>query len=675
MKFTRTLCLLILLPWGRISAQPFTSSNLPIVIINTDGGVAVPDYPRIRGTMKIIDRGPGQRNYLTDQNTPEYLDYNGRIDIELRGSSSQATEKKQYGFSTLKADNVTVDNVHLLGFPEEHDWILNGMVFDPALMRDYLSYNLSRQVGEYATRTAYCELVLNGSYTGLYLLQEKIKSDDNRVNITDIETTDTDFPKVTGGYITKADKNTGGDPAAFSIKAKQGYDVWYIHHQPKPEAVTPSQNDYIRTQFQALETTAKNGNASLANGYPSVIDIPSFIDYMLISELASNADAYMYSTFFHKDRNGKLRAGPVWDCDLTYGNDLFMWGFDRSKTNIWQFSNGDNEGSRFWWDLFDNATYRCYLSRRWHELTAPGQPLNPESLSDFIDSTAAKINEAVEREHYRWGYTGTFTQRIQEIKSFMQTRISWMTTNLGSYAGCSDISLPPLVINKIMYHPETSEAFPEEQEGEFIELLNNGGQAVNLTGIYFMGTGFVFQFPAGTAVDAGGSIVLASNAAEFRARHGRDPNAEFTRHLSNKSQTLILADGFGNIIDSLTYRDTISWPEADGNGYYLQLTDPGLDNSLAENWTASNEVFVSDNPHAMEPLLEVYPNPVQDVLRIRTTTVIRSVSLSDLQGRLLETHSLGSTGGTLDLSRYSSGIYMLKIETEDRTFIRKIVKE
>lgn len=675
MKFTPTLCVLVLLSWGRMSAQPFTSSNLPIVIINTDGGNEIPDYPRIRGTMKIIDRGPGQRNYLTDQNTPEYLDYNGRIDIELRGSSSQATEKKQYGFSTLKADNVTVDNVHLLGFPKENDWILNGMVFDPALMRDYLSYNLSRQIGEYATRTAYCELVLNGSYTGLYLLQEKIKSDDNRVNITDIETTDTDFPKVTGGYITKADKNTGGDPAAFSIPAKQGYDVWYIHHQPKPEAVTPAQNDYIRSQFQALETTAKSGNTSVANGFPSVIDIPSFIDFMLISELASNADAYMYSTFFHKDRNGKLRAGPVWDCDLTYGNDLFIWGFDRSKSNIWQFSNGDNEGSRFWSDLFFNTTYRCYMSRRWHELTVPGQPLNAESLSDFIDSTAATINEAVEREHYRWGYTGTFTQRIQEIKSFMQTRISWMTTNLGSYAGCSDISLPPLVINKIMYHPETSEAFPEEQELEFIELLNNSGQAVNLTGIYFMGTGFVYQFPAGTAVGAGGSVVLASNAEDFRARHGRDPNAEFTRHLSNKSQTLILADGYGNIIDSLTYRDTIPWPDADGNGYYLQLTDPGLDNSVAENWTASNEVFVSDHPHSTEPFLEVYPNPVQDVLRIRTTTTIVRISLSDLQGRLLATESIGSTGGTLDLSRYSSGVYMLKIETEEQSFIRKIVKE
>ena len=59
---------------------------------------------------------------------------------------------------------------------------------------------------------------------------------------------------------------------------------------------------------------------------------------MLLNELASNPDAYQFSSFFHKDRRGKLRAGPIWDFNLTYGNDLFSWGFDRSKHDLWQFT-------------------------------------------------------------------------------------------------------------------------------------------------------------------------------------------------------------------------------------------------------------------------------------------------------------------------------------------------
>lgn len=675
MKHALIVTLILFLHLIQLSAQNFTDSNLPIIIIATDQGVPIPDNPRVRGTMKIIYRGPGERNYVIDQNTPAYLNYNGRIDIELRGSSSQATEKKQYGFSTLLTDNSAVQNVSLLGMPGENDWIINGMVWDPALMRDYLSYNLSRQIGEYASRTVYCELVINNEYRGLYVLQEKIKADDNRVDIVDINFTDNDYPRITGGYITKADKTTGDDPVAWWMQAKQNYGVGYIHHQPNPYEVTAQQNNYIHGQFQVLEMEALNGNTSTANGYPSVIDIPSFVDFMLINELASNADAYMYSTFFHKDRNGKLRAGPVWDHDLTYGNDLFIWGFDRSKTNVWQFSNGDNDGSRFWWDLYNNPTFRCYLSRRWNELTAPGQPLHPESLEAFIDLTAATLSEAIEREHDRWSISDSYSQRILDIKSFLNERIAWMTTSLGSFSGCTGIELPPLVIHKIMYHPQTSVEFPDEEDLEYIEVVNNGDQIVPMTGIYFRGTGFVYQFPANSSMGPHAAFVLAANSTVFRGRHGRDANGEFSRHLSNKTQSLVLADGFGNIIDSLTYSDTIPWPEADGNGYYLQLNDPGLDNSLAENWTASNVVFVSDKPLSSEITLQVYPNPVHDILRIRAQADIKSISLSDLQGRLLLSENVNSEAYTLDMSRFSSGTYIVKILTGNQTYTRKIVKE
>jgi hypothetical protein len=342
---------------------------------------------------------------------------------------------------------------------------------------------------------------------------------------------------------------------------------------------------------------------------------------------------------------------------------------------VWQFSNGDNDGSRFWWDLQNNATFHCYLARRWNELTAPGQPLHPDKLDDFIDQTVAYTSEAVGREYIRWGVSNNYSQRIQEIKAFLHQRITWMTTNLGSYSGCTDIPLPPLVITKIMYHPSISVEFPDEDELEYIEITNNGNQVVPLTGIYFRGTGLVCQIPANSSLGPYGTMVLAANPTIFKSRHGRDANGEFSRHLSNKSQSLVLADGFGNIIDSLTYTDTIPWPEADGNGYYLQLNDPGLDNSLAENWTASNVVFVSDNPVSSEIVLQVFPNPVHDFLRIRAHTDIHSVSLYDLQGRLLLSEQVNREEHALDMSRFNSGTYIIKILTADQTYTRKIVKE
>ncbi len=583
---------------AQVQSQVFTSSNLPIVIINTDidpntnQPFTIQDDPRVLAAMKIIKRPDGTRNFLTDQNTTSFLDYQGRINIEIRGSSSQDLPKKGYGLTTLEADNVTNDNVSLLDMPSENDWILNGLAFDPSLIRDYLSYNLSRQLGNYAPRTVYCEVIINGSYQGLYLLQEKIKADSKRVNILKITPADNAIPNITGGYITKADKTTGGDPVAWTMSSYAG-ETNFIHDLPKPEEVTAQQQTYIYSQFANLATTSHTNNINISSGYPSIIDVPSFIDFMIINELASNADGYQLSTYFHKDRNGKLRAGPIWDFNLTYGNDLFQWGYDRSRTDIWQFSNGDNEGAKFWRDLFNNPTYKCYLSKRWNALRQSDQPLNFEALKAFMDATVNTIAEATVRENIRWGTIPNQALEIENMKTFLEQRILWITSHLGSFAACNSVVVPQLVIDKINYHPGTITGFNESDDLEFISIKNTQSTTVNLTGIYFKELGVTYRFPFNATIAANQSLYLASNMNQFQSRYGLAAFGQFTRNLSNSTQKLVLADAFGNTIDTVEYLDDAPWPDADGNGKFLQLTDSSLDNSLASSWVATDEVTLS----------------------------------------------------------------------------------
>jgi len=657
-------------------SQTFTDSNLPIILINTDGGVEIPDSPRVLASMKIIFRGEGLRNYLTDQNTTGYLNYNGRINIEIRGSSSQVLPKKQYGLTTLKADNLTNNNVALLGMPADNDWILNGLGFEPSFIRDYLNYNLSRMIGEYASRTVYCEVVLNGNYFGLYVLEEKIKQGSDRVDVTKIGTLDNTFPKITGGYITKSDKTTGGDPVAWTMSSYIGTnDVTFIHDLPKPENVSFLQNYYIQSEFEKLSSTLSSHNSSLENGYPSVIDIPSFVDYMIINELGSNADAYQYSTYYHKDRNGKLRAGPIWDLNLTFGYDLSIWGYDRSKTNNWQFSNGDNEGPKFWRDLFNNPEFRCCLSRRWNQLIQPGQPLNYSSIEALIDKTVAKISEAASRDNVRWYPELNFTSGIIRIKNFLQQRIPWMTDAIGPATNCSNVILPPLVITKIMYHPDTTRTFPDSDQQEFLEILNTGTSTVSLDGVYFSGTGFVYQFPTASVIGPNSKIILAGNSDVFIKKYGVSPFGQFSRNLSNKGEKLVLADGFGNVIDSVTYSDSSPWPNADGNGYYLELIDPFSDNSIAASWTASTNMILTVRESENTLTLKVYPTPVKENLSIESSVTIKTVELFDFQGRLIKRINIETGNYNINMSSYSKGIYMLHVITRDKNFVRKVIKE
>ena len=654
----------------------FVSSNLPIVIIETAQGQSIPNDPKIDATMKIIYRENGGRNYLADSNNSSVLDYSGAIKIEYRGSSSSLLAKKQYAFTPYDDQGEKV-NVSFLEMPKENDWILNGLAYDPSFMRDFLSYKLSNLTGNYASRGRYCEVILNGDFQGIYVLQEKLKADDSRIDIKKIKETDVTFPKLTGGYITKADKTEGADVAAWSMPNSSGWSSNFVHEHPKPTTVNPVQNNYIKNEFETLANYARQRNTSITNGYPSVIDIPSFIDFIILNEISSNADGYEFSSFFHKDRNGKLRAGPIWDFNLTFGNDLFQWGFDRSKTDIWQFDDGENTGPQFWRDLFNDPLFKCYLTRRWQELVAPGMPLNSNSIFELIDTTKILISEAAARQETLSSSTGQFEQQIVALKAFISERINWISGQLSNTSLCENITTPPLVISKINYHPLV-QADLDSSDFEFIEIINNSSSTIDLTGIYIGGLGLTYQFPSGASINAQKSIYLSNESESFKERYGFEPFDEFSRSLSNDGQEILLRDGYGNIIDQVRYNDVIPWPEnADGEGAFLKLISLGLDNSLASSWVSKEDIAtsLSLNTIQSEIFVSLAPNPVSDMLKINSSIgEIYSIKLYSINGKLYKTYKFEQKQVELDVTNFKKGIYLLQIQTNSDLFYKKIIK-
>ena len=256
---------------------------------------------------------------------------------------------------------------------------------------------------------------------------------------------------------------------------------------------------------------------------------------------------------------------------------------------------------------------------------------------------------------------------LNEMKTWIQNRINWLNQNMGSYDGCEEVDLPPLVISKIHYHPEDWWAIDGDRL-EFIEISNNGDEMVDLTGIYFRELGITYGFPTGATVAGREALVLCSDSLAFIDYYGMIPFGQFHRNLSNKSENLVLVDAWGNIIDQVHYYDSDPWPwEADGEGPYLQLIDLDLDNSLPENWTVGNDL--TDIAETMaDGGFRVFPNPAKGVINVKQSGNETSCEyrIANLMGQTVKTGLLDSP---IDISSLSTGIYFITIGNHTRKIL------
>ena len=439
------------LAFGANAATPFvfTSSNLPIMVINT-GGNQIPDSPKIMADMGIVYNGIGNRNYRTDP----FNDYNGKIGIEVRGSSSQMFPKKSYGFETWDTNGIQI-NAALLGMPAESDWVLHSSYSDKTLMHNMLSYKLYEDMGHYSPRTKYLELFIDGEYQGVFLLVEKIKRSNVRVNIAKLPTSVTSGDSLTGGYIWKIDKFTGSGGQGWRSNypsTTAGDSVFFQYEYPKADSITSVQQQYIASFVDSFETALIGPNfADPIIGYRRYISVPSFIDNLISNEISKNIDGYRLSTFFYKDKTsngGRIKNGPVWDYDIAWHNADYYGGDDPTGWQ-WQFP-GDGYFPPFYWTrLMQDPIFVNDVLCRWLDLRT--NVLDTVSLDHFIDSIATYLDEGQIRNFTQWPILGvyvwpnpspiptTYQGEVDNLKIWIHNRFAWIDNNLPGFCSLTSV--------------------------------------------------------------------------------------------------------------------------------------------------------------------------------------------------------------------------------------------
>lgn len=389
--------------WFNAFAQTFTSSDLPLILINTNGQT-IKDDPKVFVDMGIIWNGSGNRNALSDPNN----NYNGKVGIELRGSSSQYFfPKKSYGFETKTSDLIDMD-VSLLGLPEENDWILYAPYTDKTMIRNVLTYTLDASLGHWSPRCRYVELFLNGNYEGVYVLMEKIKRNQNRVDIAKLTTEDISGADLSGGYIIKIDKTTvGSGDGWYSNYLNNVGKTYYQYDYPDSKEITNEQKTYIQSWMRNMENTLFLETFAGNENYHAYLNDSSFIDFMIINELTKNVDAYRLSSYLYKGKKKRINCGPIWDFNLGYGNADYYNGWSASGFQYDANLYTDASQNPFWWKkLLRDPSYVTKLKRRWSWIRK--HELSDQRISFVADSLVNLLAESQVRNYKRWPILATY---------------------------------------------------------------------------------------------------------------------------------------------------------------------------------------------------------------------------------------------------------------------------
>lgn len=406
---------------------------LPVLQVSTKGGASIIEDVKVDASLVVIEDHDGTlQNLATRPHT-----FEGPIGIEIRGNTSAGFPKKSYGFETRDAAGDDFDAA-LLGMPAESDWVLHGPYSDKALMRNKLTYDLGRALGRYAPRTRFVELFVNDEYIGVYVFLEKIKRNAKRVDIPSVATSAM-TGDISGGYIIKLEAGVA-DGGWFSAAGT----AWQYHY-PKFDAISVEQSGYLQNHIDGFESVMFGPKFSdPSNGFQAWIDIPSFVDFAIITELGRNIDGYRKSTYMYKDADingGLLYMGPLWDFNLAFGNAEYCGGavIDGFVYTGIDCPDGAAQIPKWWNRLMADPVFTKALRCRWESLRQ-GE-LSDASLMKRIDGYREEVKVAEPRDHAAWGNIGvyvwpnafigaTYEDEVAYMKKWTQDRAAWLDAKL-----------------------------------------------------------------------------------------------------------------------------------------------------------------------------------------------------------------------------------------------------
>lgn len=293
---------------------------------------------------------------------------------------------------------------------------------------------------------------------------------------------------------------------------------------------------------------------------------------------------------------------------------------------------------------------------------------------DYFETVPIQL-KAVPEAGYEFSHWGGESDSTEEIIYINLTD----TTELTPYFSAVN-SHDLIVINEINYNSAT-----DFNSDDWIELYNPNPYEVDLSlwKLKDNDDSHEYVIPEGTVIEGEGFIIAVKDVADYTSVFPAALNyiGELGFGLGSSGDSVRLFDSDNILQDQVIYTSESPWPNcADGTGYTLELNNPELDNSLAENWdcinlngssNAPNEESLSDlNLVKNAPV--IYPNPANSVINIIGDTPSFNVTIYNVTGqKLIEAMRVNQ----INVESLTAGMYFIKIHENKRYYTLKFLKQ
>ena len=377
-----------------IDVTKFT--GLPIIYLQTDSFLPIESKDDYILGDAWIDGGRGFNDF---EESP--------MKIRGRGNSTWQFPKKPF---QMKLD----DKGEFLGMPNDKKWLFLAEYADKTMLRNKIAFEMGYISNlDWTPQARFAEVFINGEYNGTYNITQKVEESDNRVALGDT------------GYLLELDQleRLDFDDVYFESTAT---DRFIVNIKEPSLEYNSEEYSYIVNLIGDFESALFGANfTSESNGYRQYIDIDSFVDWFLISEITKNVDSMFFSSIFLNVIPGEqIKMGPLWDFDLSFGN--VDYADSRYPEGWWVKYNP-------WYErLFQDPYFVAKVKERFGYFNN-----NQDLIINKIDSYSEQLKWAQEENDDKWQTMGvfvwpnpvvfdTYQEEVDNMKSWYSTRMTWL---------------------------------------------------------------------------------------------------------------------------------------------------------------------------------------------------------------------------------------------------------